>query len=311
LSTERVDISASTVKAALKMAQDRAPGVNIWADNRDHYLLIRQRGGAADWLVKTRGRTRVLGALRERDPDFLSVTAARARAVDAYNEIRKGPAAAAPVEPQAAWRWSDLDREYQASLTELRWSAGRVKPPSRGTQDDVRLAFAKHSVTALGPKLLTEITSLELTRAVGKVHAENGHRAACKTLAYIKSAMSWALTKRGEKSGLHGTMPWWTALRPPDPTGTEIVQMQERKRSLVAAKIAFSVDHLGELLTAHEAFCAGRRANEKIGPGVRWGLWWVAFTGNRRFSTVGLERDRLFQTDEFGRDGAARYGRPT
>jgi hypothetical protein len=103
-------------------------------------------------------------------------------------------------------------------------------------------------------------------------------------------------------------MPWWTALRPPDPTGSEITEMQARRRTLTAAKVAFGVDHLGALLVEHEAFCAGRRAEEKISPGVRWGLWWVSFTGNRRFSTVALERERLLQTDEFGRDG---WGRAT
>lgn len=43
---------------------------------------------------------------------------------------------------------------------------------------------------------------------------------------------------------------------------------------------------------------------------MRWGLWWVAFTGNRRFSTVALERERLLQVDEFGRDGWGRAARP-
>jgi hypothetical protein len=306
--TVRVDITASTVKKALTMAGERAAGVNIWADNRDHFLLVRQRGATADWLVKTRGKTRVIGNLRERHPDYLSVSAARAKAADVYNDIRKGGGDNAVVGSELGWTWSDLDREYQAALKEPRWAAGRVKPPSKGTQDDVRLTFAKASVASLAENTLSSLTSLDITRAVEQVHAENGHRAASKTLAYIKSALTWALSKRGKKSGLHGKMPWWSALRPPDPTGVEITDMLERKKTLALAKVDFSVDHLGALLVEHEAFCAGRTAEKKISPGVRWGLWWVAFTGNRRFSTVALERARLHTTDEFGRAG---WGRAT
>ncbi|WP_156527073.1 hypothetical protein [Bradyrhizobium sp.] len=119
--------------------------------------------------------------------------------------------------------------------------------------DDVRLAFAKPPVATLAARPLTAITALELTRAVDTVHAENGHRAACKTLAYVKSALTWALSKRGEKSGLHGTMPWWSAMPPPDPTGEEIVEMQSRGRTLTQAKVAFGVNHLGALLVEHES----------------------------------------------------------
>lgn len=291
---------------------ERAPGVSIFADVRDHFLLIRQRGGAADWLVKTRGRTRVIGALRERDPDYLSVSSARAKAADVYNEIRKGPSiekeTAPAVEPEPGWTWADLSREYQSTLTEHRKIGKRVKPPSKGTMDDVRLAFAKAPISALGPRPLADLTFRQVARAVKEVHNAHGHRAACKTVAYIKAALTWALSEEGERSGLDDKMPWWVALRPPRATGSEIVAMQAREQALIAAKVEFTVDDLGKLLVEHERFCAGRRANEKIGPGVRWGLWWVAFTGNRRFSTVALERDRLFQTDEFGREG---WGRAT
>lgn len=101
-------------------------------------------------------------------------------------------------------------------------------------------------------------------------------------------------------------MPWWTALRPLNPTGDEIVEMQARKKILTQAKVAFGVNHLGELLVEHEAFCA----TERISAGIRWGLWWVAFIGNRRFSTLALERKHLLQVDEFGRDGWGRAAWP-
>jgi hypothetical protein len=308
----RVDITADVVKRADAMARAAKDSTAIadWFDIRQHYLQLRQRGRQVTWFVRARGRSQKIGVANsirgEFDRGLLSIKQARDRAAEVYAGIE----AVEPVGREPAWTWSDLDRKYQTALKETRWRAGRVKPPSRGTQDDVRLAFAKPPIAALAPKQLTALTSLDLTRAVDQVHADNGHRAACKTLAYVKSALTWALSKRGERSGLHGTMPWWTAMRPPDPTGGEILEMLARRKTLAAAKVAFGVDHLGALLVEHEAFCAGRRAEEKISPGVRWGLWWVSFTGNRRFSTVALERERLLQADEFGRPGWGRCAWP-
>ena len=59
--THRTDIIADTVNDAAALAAERRPGVTMWADKKAHYLMIRQRGGSADWIVKTRGRARVLG----------------------------------------------------------------------------------------------------------------------------------------------------------------------------------------------------------------------------------------------------------
>ncbi|WP_371421046.1 hypothetical protein [Tardiphaga sp.] len=98
--------------------------------------------------MTTRGKTRVIGDIRERRPGFLN---------------------------------ADLDREYPESLKQPQWSAGRVKP-------DVRLSFVKPPVTALRPKTLVGLTSLDVTRAVAQVPTDNGHRAACKTLTTVRSA---------------------------------------------------------------------------------------------------------------------------
>jgi hypothetical protein len=166
----------------------------------------------------------------------------------------------------------------------------------------VRLAFAKPALQALHPKSLTDLQPIEVVRAVQAIHAANGHRAACKALAYVKSALTWATNKRGAQSGLYGATVWWQAIQPPDPTATEISKIRERRSTLARAKVDFTVDHLGALLVEHEAYCA----TERVSPGVRWGLWWVAYTANRRYSTVALERQWLLQTDEFGRAGWGR-----
>ena len=304
----RIQIGPDTIKTAIASASEAVNTIEIndWNDVSQPYLTLRQRGRKVSWVVRAFGRSARIGSAtgQHRDPEYLGLREARERARLTYHDIAEAHGA----EPVKAWTWADLDREFQANLKEPRLSAKRIKPPSRGTQDDVRLMFAKPAIAAFGPTMLTNLKSLDIERAVGKVHVAHGHRVAAKTLTYVKSALTWALSKRGEKSGMHGRVAWWKDLRPPDPTGVELVKLQAARTMMTAAKAAFSVDHLGTLLTMHEAFCAGRTANEKIGPGVRWGLWWVAFTGNRRFSTVALERKRLQQTDEFGREG---WGRAT
>jgi hypothetical protein len=310
----RIKIDAAVVKAEAALAAEAVAGdVRIYDTNdaQQPYLTLRRCGRRLSWLVRAYKRTRVFGAAnspRNVGSDYLGVAAAREKAKGVYEDLRTAAGVEATPEPAAptGWTWADLDREYQESLKEPRLRGNKVKPPSRGTRDDVRLMFKKPSVAALGPTLLTAMVPLDIVRAVDAVHAENGHRVSAKTLAYIKSALSWALSKRGEKSGLHASMPWWAALRPPDPTGTEIVAMQARRKDLIQKKVGFGIDHMADLLIAHEAHCADRTAEEKVSPGIRWGLWWVCFTANRRGSTVALERERLRQVDEFGRD---RWGR--
>jgi hypothetical protein len=307
----RLSITPNVVKKALAMAAAALDSVAFedWNDSDQKYLTLRQRGKAVTWLVRAYNSSRKIGSAtgQHKSTDYLGVREAREKAKSVYADLSREKGV--NPTPGPGWTWADLSREYQAGLKEHRVSASnRVKPPSKGTRDDVRLAFAKAPIMKLSKRLLAELTFLEVNRAVKNVHKAHGHRAACKAVAYIRAALTWALSQEGEKSGLHATMPWWVALKPPNPTGPEIVAMQARHKALVKAKVEFSVDHLGALLVEHEEFCKGRRAEEKIGPGVRWGLWWVAFTSNRRFSTVALERSRLHQTDEFGREG---WGRST
>lgn len=315
--TIRVDITAETVKEAAGKAASRAPGVTIWADNRQHYLLIRQRGGAADWIVKTRGRTRVLGDVRERHEGFLSVRAARDKAATLYGAIANGydpqmqPTAPAPdpVPAPKGWTWNELAKRFQATLKEVRVTkTGRIKHPRRGTQDDVRLAFARPSIAALGPTRLADLKPIDLIVANRAIES---HRMRCKALAYVQSALNWALSQYPDEAGLLEIRhPWWMDIEPAAMSGEQAQAQQARKQILAQRKAELGVDHLGEILMHHEEYCAGRTAEEKVSPGVRFGFWWLMFTGNRRFSVTVLERERLMQVDEFGRDGWGRAAWP-
>ena len=79
--------------------------------------------------------------------------------------------------------------------------------------------------------------------------------------------------------------------------------MQANAEKLRSRKTGFRVQHVGDLLARHEDFCAGKVAEEKISPGIRWGIWWIALTANRRGSTTLLERTNVQQRDPLGEAG--------
>lgn len=305
---QRVSITPEVLKKAQSKAAASTGTAEFedWNDDKLTYLTLRQRGKTVTWLVRAYNSTKkigvgTVGTAQQPDPDYLGVREARERAQEVYVAIAREKG----VRPVAGaqWTWGDLDREYQASLTQHREVGSRTKPPSRGTQDDVRLMFAKPALQKLSKRKLTDLTFAHLQGAIEAIHAKHGHRVACKALTYCKSALTWALSKRGLKSGLAGTMPWWTAMLPPDPTGTEIVERKARRKALADAKVAFTIEHLASLLIRHDRFCQGRRASDKVGPGVRFGLWFLAFTGGRRSATAAFEKKGLVQSDPRGNDG--------
>ncbi len=48
---------------------------------------------------------------------------------------------------------------------------------------------------------------------------------------------------------------------------------------------------------------AGKVEEENTSPGIRWGIWWIALTANRRGSTTLLERTNVQQSDPLGEAG--------
>lgn len=293
-----------------KVGKEGGAGVDIWADTLLPYLQIRRRGGSVKWMVRAKKTLITIGDVRERRPDYLSVKAARERATDVYSQKRYGKAPA-PVSADGApprWTWGDLDREYQAFISKDRWVNNRKKPPSKGTSDDVRLAFAKPSFQALHPKPLTELDEATIEAARDAIES---HRQRQKNIAYFKAAMTWAANKKRVRSGLVvGTNRWWEHLDGGDPD-TETMHAIEARRAIHRQRKAdLDLAAIAGVLAAHERYCAGRTAAEKISPGIRFGLWWVCLTANRRASTVQLRRDDFLEQDPLGDAGWGRAAWP-
>lgn len=308
---ERVEITAEVVKRAHALATAKSPQLATWFDTQVRYLLIRQRGTSAKWCVKAYNTTRVIGDIRERHDGYLSTRAARDRAAEVYAELKAGPVEEAPVVVrQAAWTWADLDREYQAMMAAPRWVGRRMKPPSAGTCADVRLAFARPSFVALHGKELTGLTRPMVAKAIAEIAS---HRQREKNAAYFKAAMTWAADKKADASGLtEDVARWWDHLSAGDPDAATMTAIEARRAQHLRRKDALSVDSIGEILASHERYCetvekqdeetgrtsiVEREARDVISPGVRFGLWWVCATANRRFSTVKLRRDDLLAED--------------
>jgi hypothetical protein len=305
----RVGIDIEVVRDAIAGAVGSSAVITDWNDKRQRFLTLRQRGASVKWLVRAYGKSRTIGNAINKlgNHDFLNIRAARVKAAKVYAELGSGALPSLPrsvAAPEAQiWTWADVDREYQKTLTQPRWINNRIKYPKKGTQDDCRLALAKEPIAAMGAIKVTELKPRDIILAVQKVHeVGKSHRQCVKCLAYVKAALSWALSQKMLESGMEGMIAWWTPIQPPPPTPEEMGEKKARKTALIEAKRAFTVDHMGELLVEHEEFCAGKTGNEKISPGIRWGLWWLAGTANRRFSTTALERKNLHQIDPFAEE---------
>lgn len=302
---QRVEIKKKHVDEATTAAAGN-DGVDIWADTLLPYLQLRRRGGSVKWMVRAKKTLITIGDVRERHPDYLSIKAARERATDVYSQKRygKAPAPASADGAPPRWTWGDLDREYQAFISQDRWINNRKKPPSKGTSDDVRLAFAKPSFVALHSKPLTALDEATIEAARDAIES---HRQRQKNISYFKAAMTWAANKKRVRSGLVvGTTRWWEHLDGGDPDPETMEAIEERRKIHRKRKAALDVKAIAGVLAAHERYCAGRTARDKISPGIRFGLWWVCLTANRRASTVQLRRDDFLEQDPLGHAGWGR-----
>jgi len=303
--TIRTEIGAETVKQAIKLSKSAASSADLqdWFDTKLRYLQLRQRGRTVKWYCRAKGKSILLGsAINELGSGYLSVASAREQAMKIYVNGKPSSGTAVTPEPPS-WTWSEVDSAYQASLKEFRVTkSGREKHPRLDSQKDVRGSLAKPSIAKWAPLSVNKLNPNMVEDAIGEIHRENGHRAACKALTYVKAALNFA-TQMRRQSGISYTSAWWADIFPPMRTEKERDQANADEIKLLNDKSYYSVDHLGELLVAHEEYCASRDGLSRVSPGVRWGTWWVAFTANRRRSPTVLQRSELFTKDVLGKPG--------
>ncbi|UYO45740.1 hypothetical protein KQX63_06920 [Rhodopseudomonas palustris] len=314
MATERCEISQATVTAALDAA-DAATNDSIreWADTRQPYLVLRQRGKSVSWYVRTRRASRRLGSPgRSYKTADLNLREARQRAAALHAELAAAPPDPDPVveERPACWTWSQMVDARLDLYAADRMSGVRVRIPSRSTQDDVRRALGividddtgvrrfdaekRPSLSALQDVRLDDLTADLVNEAIrGVVYASNR----AKVVTYARAAARWAASN-AHRSGWRSSI-WWRDLAAPDLEADEIARIRESKRKLAARKAGFGVEHVGASLARHEEFCIANN----VSPGVRYGYWFVCLTANRRGATTLLRRSSVEWSDPLGRDG--------
>jgi integrase len=297
MASQRIEIDPETVSGALAKARDGISGILDYVDTQQPYLVLRVRGHAITWLVKTRRVTRKIGS-----PPGMLVREARRQAPIVFAQVRDAvqelpsPASSAP----AGWTWDNLRIQYLEHIKSPRIRRGRARQPSRATAVDVALSLRRKAFDAWREREINTLQPGDLIAAVISIQKGHSQRQCEKALSYVKAALTWALSNHASDSGLHLTSPWWMLVRAPQSTTEQV------EKVLALQKVrheTFTVEHLGLVLARHEDFCRGKSGNEKISPGVRWGLWWDALTGNRRGAATMLLRDAILPNDPRGQVG--------
>lgn len=311
--TYHVKIDIDTIRVALAAAAVNKAGRDRWMDTEERHLMLERRGDRVAWFVKNRDFTRKLGDVRKgsyKAADQLTPSDARREAAKQLTDLRLSQKPKPAEKPQkVVWTWSQL---VDARLESL---AGERVVRSRQTQEDVRQAFGINSRTKVfdaskRPSLSTmqgmslstmqgmSLNDLDAEVLGDAMRAIEHRRPREKFLAYAKSALSWAYSNI-HKSGFKPTGTWWTEIEPPELDKEGIKKFKAFHAVLLDRKISFTVQHVGQVLARSEAFCADRTSNEKISPGIRFGIWWWALTANRRGSTARLERANVVANDPF------------
>jgi hypothetical protein len=292
---KRKTIGPKTVDEAIKAAKDGYDGVLEFVDELQPYLILRVRGHSVSWLVKTRKRTKKIGTPLAADATIPGRARQRASAAtetlawrDARTIAKKEwatlDASPAPAPKPETWTWEKLAEQYQVYVSDYREDAsGNTVYPSEDTIDDVRLAFACPPVAAWKQVLLANLNEDIFEDALKTIHQTQSWDAHRKARAYVQAALSWAAKHHRAESGL-GARHWWKLVALRNRTAKESRERAVRKERLKQIKAAFKVEHLGILLNVHEKFCLARSGNERVSPGVRWGMWWDALTAHRRGS---------------------------
>jgi hypothetical protein len=316
MSSVRLDLTPEVVKTALKRALDGQEGIHDVCDKLQPYLVLRVRGHSASWLVKTRERTLKIGdampaATAGKVPQRRKRGSAAGERILGLREAREaakrewarmGNPTNAAVTP-AGWTWGRLADEYKAHIAGMREdSSGRPIYPSAETQSDVRQIFGRKEVEKHETRLLASLDENWFEEVQEALHEEYGYDAYRKFRAYGQAALNWAAAFRRKESGLAGRK-WWLLAERRRRTKEEIEKKVVRDKARAKKKDDFKVEHLGMLLAEHERFCASRSGNERISPGVRWGLWWDALTGHRRGSGTWIAQEDLDYSDPRGEPG--------
>lgn len=309
--TKRVELNGDRLKEARQAAADRtypASDPLFLADMNEKGLLLRVRGGKAEWILKHGGKTRTIGAL---GPERGDLKPGEIRAIKDARELAQktramlkdgtdprafltGTAAGkteedakAAAERKAAveagkWTWETLAEKYaDGYLSEPRMTTrGILKQPSEHTGPEARRYLTIEEAKPLFGKLLSELRPGDLEEVRDACEAAGRKTASRQFVAYAKGALSFARKKHSRAAGLEGAPKWWLEVEKldstiPAPKGRH-PSLQELARTLYTAEKFRTIP--------------GRKNARETSETVLAALWFVALTAQRVTSAMSLRK---------------------
>jgi hypothetical protein len=166
---------------------------------------------------------------------------------------------------------------------------------------DVERAFAHSAIGRWEGLALTGLNEDDFDDVLAEVHKSKNWDAHRKVRAYVQAALTYGLKHRRRESGL--SREWWKLVHLRARNEDEVTEKNARHARLRRTKSEFEIKHLGHVLAEHERFCLARSGNQRVSPGVHWGLWWDALTAHRRGSRTWVALEDIKWTDPRGRPG--------
>lgn len=312
--TKRVELNADHLKQARQAAADRtylASDPLFLADMNEKGLLLRVRGGKAEWILKHGGKTRTLGTLgpergdlkpgeirvikeaRElarktrallkdgTDPKaFLTGTAAGKGEEDATAAAERHTAIAS-----GKWTWETLVEKYaDGYLAAPRMTTrGVLKQPSLNTAAEARRYLTMEGAKPLFGKLLSELRPGDLEDVRDTCAVAGRKTASRQFVAYAKGALSFARKKHSRVAGLESAPKWWLEVEKLDST---IPAPRNRHPSL---------EELARVLYVAEKFrtIPGRKNAKATSETVLAAFWFLALTAQRVTAGLSLRKEHV------------------
>lgn len=312
--TKRVELNGDHLKEARQAAASRAyPAASplLFAHVGEKGLLLRVRGGTADWILKHGGKTRTLALLGpERGDCKPGEIRVIKEAVDLARKTRAllkdgtdpkafitGTAAGkteedakAAAERKAAieagkWTWETLVEKYaDGYLSQPRMTTrGVLKQPSDHTGPEARRYLTMDEAKPLFGRLLSELRPGDLEEVRDACETAGRKTASRQFVAYSKGALSFARKKHSRAAGLEGAPKWWLEVEKLDST---IPAPKGRHPSL---------KQLARTLYTAEKFrtIPGRKNARETSETVLAALWFVALTAQRVTSALSLRKEHI------------------
>jgi integrase len=305
LPSHRADIGPDEVqeaKTAAAASKYTSRDPLIFADNVERGLSLRVQGGAASWVLKFRGMTKVLGNLSEiRTATTAREVAAQARAVirdggnlDVYLTSRRAGhthgKATDKVDVAAAhaagkWTWETLAKKYADEyLSSPRKTArGIVREPSLRAAAEARRYLLMEEAKPLFGRLLSELSAGDLEDVRDACEKARRMTASRQFVAYSKGALSFARRKHSRPAGLEGVPKWWLEVEKLDSTipkaRSRYPSIQQLARALYVAETVKKIP--------------GRKIDKETSDTVLAAFWWIALTAQRVTAGLSLKKTNV------------------